>query len=313
MVRQALAIGDVESVKCWQDIYQRWRLDNSVMPGGGGPPTPGGALAPAGGRRPNPYVTRFREAYHAYERSGVGGLMQRIQSKVTLAELADAYDGAYDTIRPEVGTTDDGSERARTRGVRDVTRRKRVLFFAINPDARYLCGDDPTSHPVTKKRFDKLDRMHSSGTRWRQVRESLGLGVLGLFPPTVHSSFVERDLRADEVPLWISLVKEFNPACIDLGAAILKGLQLALQGSRPVAGMLRLERATESDIKARLESRQLCSLFDEDTDGGGWLSSGPTPSPVTPNRPTFDGTAFGGLGDDWTIDQFLSMDQFPLT
>ena len=315
MVRQALSIGNVESVKGWQDIYQRWRLDNTVM-SVGGRAAAGDALAAAVGPSVNRVVNRFQEAYRACERSEVGGLIQRIQNRVTLAELADAYEGAYAAIRPKGAAAADEEEeeeigRGSSGGLKDATRRKRILFFAIYPDWRRTCGDDPTQYPAMKKRFDKLNKMHFYGTRWRQLREGLGLGVLGLFPPTVPSSFVERDLRAEEVTLWISLIKEFNPECIRLGEVILKGLQLALQGGGPIEKILPLERATESDIKARDKSHQLCSLFDEDTDGGGWLSSGAGHSPVLPSWPSpggletiVDRTLFESF-NDFNLDQFL--------
>ena len=288
MVGLALRVGNVESMQCWQDIYRQWRVEKSMASAGIGSrmdePTGNlvsGATPRAKGQS---MVAAFRKAYHAYLRSEASGLFENIRHRVTLAQLAETYQELYEGIHLKGSDAQDVGEedavvrrgRRRRRGVDGRvedgawqgvgqgldTRKKTFLFFSIYPEWKSYTLT-PMKHDMTKAAYRKLDKLNYYGKRWLTIQQELGMGVLSLLPPSVTNRFVEQDLKPPELPLWIELIRTFNPQCIRLGEAVLVGLQLALNGSTPSSKTLPLERVTEDQLGQRTD---FCDLFDE-TDG----------------------------------------------
>ena len=244
LVDNALAVAGGDAVARWYDIIHHWRNNGELVTiayegimsrhGSQSPrhpppvsassrPPPAGPNGRASTRlrekegtlivSPSPTITRQRGAlrprasvddfclaYRSHQFQDIVALLQPVVRLCSLPTLFRRYSTALAEIEAWYG------KRAREQR-KDA---KVELFQACYP--QWARVETPSKNEDAKPDWRSFDNALLAANRMHTLEEGLGFGIFSLLPNRAPKKFFTHTIRLGHLPLWMEMVRRFNPA-----------------------------------------------------------------------------------------------------
>jgi hypothetical protein len=284
MVRNAKAIAGVKSTEDWQQYMQTWRTYGHLT----SRPTSQKRTSLEHLQDVSLEIRAFYFKYYRVEVSDVTDSWRAITHRIRQVDLWEAF--------LQAGRTIPSKDLAPLRnGQVALSQQKVYLFRIIYPEFREV--DNPDGTAACKKIWNKFQYQLRAATRWYTLQAELGYGILGLIPNRVVSNtWVQRTLKANEFPLWILVIRAWNPGCLEASQVLASTLRRALGNQGPSRGMKALEGIPTASLRTFGNTATLFGPpdFSEVETGGGSGDDAPTP-------PSSQEVALSSQGQEWTM------------
>lgn len=260
MITNAKAIGNAQVIQSWKAICTHWRTHGTLTTislHAYNPPSSQTLATPDHLRDAAPSVQLLYRVFQAVNQSVVDGALQLMFHRRYFADLFNHYQLAETALAAEP------SDAHRSRGVTNAALVKQRLFLSLYPE--YTACPTPHKDPVSKKAWNQFHKMLERGRRWLYFRDQTNPGIFALIPDSVSNSWVERELPFNVFCTWVNLVCRYNQTAIDLGKAMLPGLQHALSGGTMPDRKIRLEITDVEDLEGYSDTSILFREVDEES------------------------------------------------
>jgi hypothetical protein len=251
-IKKAKAIAGPESVQDWQRFIESWRGHGSLTLQNSSSSEAGVEVLQMQDVPTD--IARFCYAYQQVQLSEVATSFRAISLRIQLTKLYDLYckaesSGILDSL-------------PRSSGVTCAVQVRQYLFGCLYPKMKGIAS--PATNNFSKKEWFAFTSQLRNALRWYTIREQFGYGVIGLLPNRIVSNTWVHKLKSENFDLWLRVIHQFNPQCIEAGRHWADTLALAFAGRSPPPTRKALEDIPTLSLKTYSDPS---ALFSQDIQG----------------------------------------------